>query len=77
MRPPVVVKQFIGLLEGEHRSEFGTPISRGASWLTGNLGGAKAAVGWNSVAGVIALFKAELDPRVHLIEDGDGFDVSS
>ena len=61
-------------LEGKDWSELRTPIDRRAVWQPGDLGGANTFGIRKSVARVVALFKAELDPGVHLVEDGNGVD---
>src|ERR1017187_8545333 len=59
-----------GLLEGEYRSELRPPVGRCATWHTGDLSGANAFGIRKSEALVFALFKAELDPGIHLVEYG-------
>src|ERR1035441_3847499 len=59
-------------LEGKDRAELRTPIDRRAVWQPGDFGGANTFGVRKSVASVVALFKAELDPGVHFIEHGHG-----
>src|SRR5271157_4688222 len=57
-------------LEGEDRPEFRAPVGRIAGWQSGNLGGANTFGIGKSLAMVVAFFKAELDPGIHLVEHG-------
>src|ERR1035437_384504 len=61
-------------LECKDGSERRTPIDRRAVGQTGDLGGANTSVIRKSVASVVAFFKAELDPGVHLVVNGCGVD---
>src|ERR1019366_9342424 len=63
-------------LEGKYRPDLGAQSERRAAGQAGDLRGANIVLVRNSVAGVVALFQSELDPGVHLVEDGHGVEVA-